>query len=78
MDSVEKQQSQQLAHSDLKRKQLVAQAIIGGASFVAMVCFLLAVINVFRPQPQVLPAVLALVSIVVTTMLIRRYRQRYC
>lgn len=57
------------------RNTLVADSIIGFLGFFAAIALIEAVINVFQPEPAVLPAVVALVFISATAIAVR-WRRR--
>ena len=57
------------------RSTLVADSIIGFLGFFATIAFIEAVINVFQPEPAVLPAVVALAFISATAVAVR-WRRR--
>lgn len=57
------------------RNTLVADSIVGFLGFFATIAFIEAVINVFRPEPAVLPAVVALAFISATAVAVRWRRK---
>lgn len=58
------------------RKALLYDAVLGFLGFFAFLAFVQAVVNLFRPEPLVWPAVLALV-LVTATVVTWRSRRRW-
>lgn len=58
------------------RKALLYDAVLGFLGFFALLAFIQAVVNLFRPEPLVWPAVLALV-LVTATVVTWRSRRRW-
>lgn len=56
------------------RRDLVWQTIIGFVGFFAALAFLQAVLNLFSPDPAVWPGLLAGGLILITWLLVRRWR----
>ncbi|MFC5938276.1 hypothetical protein ACFPVT_02490 [Corynebacterium choanae] len=61
-------------HPHSTRRQLLRDSLVGFVSFFAMVASVQAVFNVLRPEPQVWPALLALVLVIATVVLYRATR----
>ncbi|MFV8381126.1 hypothetical protein HW450_04350 [Corynebacterium hindlerae] len=57
------------------REQLRHQALVGFLSFLAFMSVIQAAINVVQPEPQMWPAVLALVLVITTVVVWRRGRK---
>lgn len=68
------QQSQD--QSESKRRSLQLEALLGFLGFFAFVAVVQAVINVFRPEPAVWPALLALVLVIATVSVWRVWLKR--
>ncbi|MBI8989570.1 hypothetical protein [Corynebacterium meridianum] len=62
--------------SETRRRKLQRDTLTGFLSFFAAVALLQAVINVTRPEPEVWPAVLALVLVLAAVWLWRSGRRR--
>ncbi len=58
-----------------RRRMLIADAILGFFGFFAGIAFIEAVVNLFRPEPAIMPAVVALV-LVSTTVAVARWRRQ--
>lgn len=58
------------------RRRLVADSIVGFVGFFAVIAFIEAVVNVFRPEPEIMPAAVALI-LVVAAVAAMRWRNRY-
>ncbi|WP_370639207.1 hypothetical protein [Corynebacterium sp. CNCTC7651] len=55
------------------RKDLVWQSIVGFVGFFTALALIQAVVNVFRPEPAVWPALFAAVMITLEVLLVRRW-----
>ncbi|QGU06591.1 hypothetical protein COCCU_03185 [Corynebacterium occultum] len=63
-------------HSEDRRRKLQLDTLTGFLGFFAFLAVVQAVINIFRPEPLVWPALLALVLVIATVSLWRAGRSR--
>ncbi|WP_151529510.1 MULTISPECIES: hypothetical protein [Corynebacterium] len=63
--------------SEMRRKKLVWEALVGFCGTFAAVAVAQAVANILRPEPEVWPALLALVLVIATVALWRSGQNRF-
>ncbi|ALC05192.1 hypothetical protein CDES_03700 [Corynebacterium deserti GIMN1.010] len=62
-------------NSEVRRRGLQFEALLGFLGFFTFIALIQAVINVFKPEPAVWPALLALVMVLLTTSMWRAWRR---
>lgn len=62
---------------EARRKQLVWDSLTGFIGFFAFLSVVQAILNLLQPEPQLWPAVLALVTVIATVALWKAGKKRY-